>query len=388
MLIAQTMRLLGSSQWLYDESGSAVPLGILGAIQLVQMPVSLYGGVLADVIDRKRLLAITQSVSFLSLLLLTIAAISDDLTPWMIYLATGATGISSMMGYSARPAMMPRVLPRTHITNGVALQTSSFQIGQIVTPLMFGVFFINFGVTGTFLVGTIFALLSMIMPLLINASGRPDPATAKQPQLTSLIEGIRYVFKHPILPGLYVMDVGVTIVSFYRMLFPLFADQLYGMGSGGTAALATANAVGGMSGSMLVFFTERIHRKGRLVLGATFIYAIGLFAFGFNEIFWLGLFIVGLLGATDAVGMTMRQAIVQLTTPDRLIGRASSAHSFSAIGANHIGQMEVAFLASIIGAGYTMVLGGGVAVAVVGLVFWLIPGVRRYSYSASDKPIE
>ena len=384
MLLAQQLRLLASAQWLYEDAGSAVPLAILGVIQLVQIPVALYGGVLADLIDRKRLMALTQSVSFLSMLLLTLAAWSGALAPWMIYLVTGVTGIVNMLGNSARPAMLPRVVPRSHITNGVTLQTSSFQIGQIAAPLLFWFLFVRFGVAETFLVGTLFAGVSMIAPVLIRASGKPDPAMAGQKQMQSLIEGMRYVIRHPILPGLYLMDIGVTVVSFYRMLFPLFADQLYGLGPEGTALLASANALGGMAGSMLVFFTERVQHKGRLVLGATLMYAVGLFAFGLNPYLWVGLVIIGLLGATDAVGMTMRQAVVQLTTPDRLIGRASSAHSFSAMGANHLGQIEVALLAGVIGAGPTMVVGGAVAVVVVGLVFWLVPGVRRYRYSDAE----
>ena len=105
-----------------------------------------------------------------------------------------------------------------------------------------------------------------------------------------------------------------------------------------------------------------------------------LIAFGTIHIFAIGLVIVAGLGATDAVGMVMRQTIVQLTTPDRLLGRASSAHSFAATGANNIGQMEVAFMSGAIGAGSTMVLGGVIAIVVVGLVWKLVPGVSNYRY--------
>ena len=173
----------------------------------------------------------------------------------------------------------------------------------------------------------------------------------------------------------------MTVVSFYRMLFPLFASGLYGMGAEGTAILGSANALGGVGGSMLVFFTEKIRQKGRIVLAATLMYAVGLIAFGLTPIFWIGVGIVALLGATDSVGMTMRQAIVQLTTPDRLIGRSSSAHSFAAMTANNIGQMEVAFVSAAIGAGATMVLGGFVGIAVVAVIWVAVPGVRRYEYT-------
>lgn len=381
MLIAMQLRLFASSQWIFDETGSAVQLGILGAVQMLQMPVVVYGGLLADIVDRKKLMVFTQGVSFLSLLVLTLAAWNDSLAPWIIFTVTGVTGIVNMLGNSARPAMLPRVIPRSHTTNAVTFQTASFQVGQIAAPLLFGFLFVTFGVATTFLVGTVFAGVSMIAPALIRASGAPDPDTARQSKTAALREGARFVFKHPILPGLYMLDIGVTVVSFYRMLFPLFASGLYGMGAEGTALLGSANAFGGVGGSMLVFFTEKVRHKGRLVLGATLIYGFGLLAFGLNPIFWVGLVIVALLGATDSVGMTMRQAIVQLTTPDRLIGRASSAHSFAAMGANNVGQMEVAFLSAVIGAGATMVVGGFVAIGVVAVIWVAVPGVRRYQYT-------
>ena len=380
MLIAMQLRLFASTQWLYDETGSAVQLGILGAIQFLQMPVVVYGGLLADIINRKKLMVFTQSVSFISMALLTLASWNGILAPWMIFTVTGMTGIVNMLGNSARPAMLPRVIPRSHTTNAVTFQTASFQIGQIAAPLLFGLLFTQFGVTTTFLVGSVFAGVSMIAPAMINASGAPDPDTTAQSKVSALREGAKFVKRHPILPGLYLLDVGVTIVSFYRMLFPLFASGLYGMGAEGTALLGSANALGGFGGSMLVFFTEKIRHKGRIVLTATLAYAVGLIAFGLTPIFWIGLIIVAFLGATDSVGMTMRQAIVQLTTPDRLIGRASSAHSFAAMTANNVGQMEVAFVSAAIGAGATMVLGGFIGIAVVGIIWVAIPGIRRYEY--------
>ena len=381
MLVAMQLRLFTSTQWLYEETGSELQLGLLGAVQFLQMPVVVYGGLLADIVNRKKLMVFTQSVSFISLLLLTLASLNQVLSPWMIFAVTGITGIVNMLGNSARPAMLPRVIPRSHVTNGVTFQTASFQVGQIAAPLLFGILFTQFGVTTTFLVGTIFAGVSMITPALIRASGAPDPDTVVKSKVAAIVEGATFVRKHPILPGLFLLDIGVTVVSFYRMLFPLFASGLYGMGAEGTAILGSANALGGVGGSMLVFFTERVRQKGVIVLTATLMYAVGLVAFGLTPIFWVGVVIVAFLGATDSVGMTMRQAIVQLTTPDRLIGRASSAHSFAAMSANNIGQMEVAFVSAAIGAGATMVVGGFIGIGVVALIWIAIPGVRRYKYT-------
>jgi len=408
MTMAMTLRLLSTSQWIFDETGSAAQLGILGAVQLLQMPVVIYGGALADVMNRKVLMAMTQSVSFLSLLVLTILAFGEVLAPWHIWVVTGLTGMVNMLGSSARPAMLPRVVPRSHLTNAVTISTSTMQVAAITVPFLFGPLYITYGIGPSLLVTTCIAAASMIAPLIIRVSGAPEEGSGGGVKLKTIIEGFHFVRTHPILPGLYLLDIGVTIVSFYRMLFPFFSHELYGMGAQGTAMLTSANALGGVCGSMVVFITERWRRKGMIVLVATLIYALLLFAWGFNRvdlvdnpnlvlslfdfswtinyIFAIGLGLVALLGGTDAVGMTMRQALVQLTAPDNMLGRASSAHSFSAMGANHLGQMEVSFVGGIIGAGNVMVLGGVISVIVVFAIWRLVPGIRTYRYRPQRNP--
>jgi predicted MFS family arabinose efflux permease len=142
--------------------------------------------------------------------------------------------------------------------------------------------------------------------------------------------------------------------------------------------------VGGILGAFAVFFTARVSSKGVVTLVGTLMYAIFLVAFGVNRNFPLGLLIVGVLGMTDTLSMTMRSTIVQLTTPDQLIGRASSIGNFVAMGANNIGQVEVGMLSAAIGAGSTMVLGGVLSVVFVLAVWRFLPGIRKYRYNDSS----
>jgi MFS family permease len=117
-----------------------------------------------------------------------------------------------------------------------------------------------------------------------------------------------------------------------------------------------------------------------LVLWATLLYGILLIAFGASTVLWTGMLVVVGLGATDAVGMTSRQTLVQLTTPDNMRGRASAAHSLAAMSANGLGQAEVGFMSDLIGADRTMFLGGAVSIIVVFLIWWLVKGVRQYRF--------
>lgn len=384
MTVANALRILVSLQWLYEATGSATQLGLLGVVQLLQLPVALYGGMLADRINRKMLMVACQSSAAAMLLLITALAFAGSLQPWHIFVVTGLSGIVAMLGVGARPAMLPRVVPRYLLPHAVTVQVATRQVAMVGVPLIFWQLFDRFGAPVGFSVAAGCAVLSTIAPALIRASGNPDTVSAQTRVSEAFKEGFWFIMRHRLLPGLYLLDIGVVIVSFYRELFPVFAHQLYGLGAEGTGLLSSADAVGGIIGTFLVFSLNKVGRKGLIVLVSTFVYAIFLILFGLNTSFALGLVVIAVLGLTDAISMTMRQSVVQLTTPDRLLGRASSAHSFAAMGANHVGHIEVGVMAGLIGAGATMVFGGAASILVVGAIWFFLPGIRTYNQNISE----
>jgi MFS family permease len=381
--ISMVIRNLIAGQWLYDETGSAALLGFLGVVMLAQLPMILYGGALADRIDRKKLMILTQLVAVAMVSVMTALAFADALRPWHIFAITALSGMVNTLGGAARPAMLPRVVPRHLLPQAVTILTISGQASQIGAPIFFGGLYDGLGVAVALLITTIVTTASVVFPFFIKASGKPEekPRTSTW---TSLKEGFRFVSKHQLLPGLYALDFAVTVVSFYRQLFPIFAKELYGLGATGTGLLNSANSAGSILGSFLVFFTERVAHKGRLVLFAVALYAVFLIAFGLVHTLWLGLIIVAVLGLTDSVSMTMRQAIVQLTTPDQLLGRASSVRNFAAMVSNNLGQIEVGVTSAAIGAGSTMVLGGILSVFFVIIIWRFMPGIWRYQYRRGE----
>ena len=385
--ITMVLRLLISQQWIYDQTGSIVKVGALGAIQLIQLPLALYGGTLADRVNRKKLMVMTQSVVFISLAILAYLAYSEKLEVWHIWAVTFACTIVQMLGNAARPAMLPRVIPRELLPHGVTVQVSTRQIAMVIAPLLFGIVYETYGASGAFFIASTTAFCSILSPALIKASGEPNVEENRKGTISSLVEGLGFVKRHRLLPGLYLLDIGVVIFSFYRELFPVFADKLYGMGAEGTAMLASADSIGGIIGTLIIFYMNKWPRKGFIVLVGTLMYAILLILFGINPIFIVGLIIIALLGLLDSISMVMRQTLVQLTTPDQLLGRASSVHSFAAMGANHLGTVQVTLVSSIIGASYTMVMGGFISIFVVAGIWYFMPNIGKYRYDP-ENPLE
>ena len=376
------MRLLVTGVWLYDETGSGIQLGLLGVVQLaVQLPAILFGGALADAWDRKKLIAVTQFFSFVFILLLTVLVALDKLEPWHVYAVTAVLGITSVLGSPARSAITANLVPRSHLMHAVTSNTATFQIGAIAAPLAFAGIVTTLGTPAVFAVAAIFALPASALPLFIRTKvDMPDQSVSRKTVLQRIWEGIVYVKSHPILPGLYLMDIGVAIVSFYRQILPLIADRMFKSGAGAVGVLTAANSFGGVAGTFSVLFLTQFRAKGMLVLYATFVYAILLIGFGLTTSLWLGTVIIAGLGAMDAIGMTTRQTTVQLTTPDEMRGRAVGAHSVTAMTANNLGTFEVGFMSEQIGADHTMILGGVVSVLVVIVIWRLVRGLREYRY--------
>lgn len=381
-LITMQLRILASGVWLYEETGSGLQLGLLGLVQLaVQLPAILYGGALADQWDRKKLIAAAQSFSFIFMALTTALAAADALAAWHIYAVTAVLGVTSVLGGPARSAITANIVPRTHLMHAVAANQATFQIGAIAAPLAFAAAAEALDMTAAFALSAAFALPAFILPLFIRAKAAPrQPDEGRGTMLGRILEGVAYVRSHPILPGLYALDVGVTVVSFYRQILPLLAHRLFGAGAGAVGVLNAANSVGGVAGTFAVALLSGFRAKGMLVLYATLVYAALLPAFGLSPWLWLGTLIIAGLGATDAIGMTTRQTTVQLTTPDDMRGRAVSAHSVSAMTANNLGTFWVGAMSERVGAANTMLLGGAISAAVVAAAWRLARGLREYRY--------
>mmetsp|Transcript_6291 Transcript_6291/g.10445 ORF Transcript_6291/g.10445 Transcript_6291/m.10445 type:complete len:237 (-) Transcript_6291:72-782(-) len=210
---------------------------------------------------------------------------------------------------------------------------------------------------------------------------------------SSLIEGFRYIMGHPLLPGLYALDWGMTLVSFYRELFPLFVAELFtegreslGLSERGAVALLTSiNFLGGVVGGLITFKAQDCDdHYGRQVVIATLAYAAGCVLFGATRYFLVGALAVFWCGACDAVGATMRNIVVMLTTPDSMRGRARSGHSLAANVANSLGQLYVAAMSTVIGPGFTMILGGVLTVVAVFCSVARIPELLAHHGKSSN----
>ncbi len=377
-MLSMQLRIIATGFILYDITDSGLSLGMLGIIQLFfQLPSILYGGVLADFFKRTTIIVISQSVGTIVIFILFYLTFNESINQWHIYISTALLSINSTIGGPARSALTANLVPKKLLINAVAANTATTQIGSVLAPILFGLLTVSLGASYPLLIGSVVALISATTCIFIRNDNYVKNKNKMSP-LKNIIEGFIYVKEHPILPGLYLLDIGVTVVSFYRQIMPLIADRLFKGGAAIISLLTAFNSIGAIAGSLLVVFLSKIKSKGLLVLGATFVYGLLLIIFGMTTSLIFGIVIITLLGATDAVGMTVRQAIVQLTSPDHLRGRAVSLHSVAAMTANNIGHFEIGIASELIGTRNTIIIGGIVSCIVVFIIWRLFKGVGTY----------
>ncbi|HSG91795.1 MAG TPA: MFS transporter [Pseudomonadales bacterium] len=372
------LRILGTAQWLLNDTGSAMMVGLIGVVQLVvQIPALLWGGTLADRIDRKRLMTGAHGITCSVMATLGVLNLLGALSPPLVYLGIALTAASQMFANPSRSALVAAVVPADRLMRAASTDNATGNTAAILGPLLFAALSVSIGLTAAFLTGAALSFTAMVLPRFVSAPGQAAEREAGS-TLTQTIAGLRYVAKHPILPGLFLLDTGITVVSFYREILPVLALGMFAAGAEATGLLGAANSVGAVLGSFVALALAGYRAKGMLVLYATLAYALVLFAFGMSEHLWLGVVLIALIGAADSVTVTVRHTTVMLTTPDAMRGRAFSIMVLAAQTANNVGTIWVGYWAGAIGAGQSLALGGVLSLIATVLIGWWWRPIRTY----------
>ena len=384
------MRILGTAQWLLDETGSAYLVGLIGVVQLVvQVPVTLWAGTLADRVDRKRLMSLAHAATSIALLTLGFLNWQGMLTPVLVYTGIAITAATHMLASPARSALVPIIIPERELMLAASTDTASSNAAAIAGPLIFAFVAVTADLTAVFVLAGSISLISSLLPQFIRARGMADGHEhvegAKPSQIQQTRDGFSFVSKHPILPGLFLLDAGITTASFYREILPVLALGLFAGGASATGFLGAANSAGAIFGSFIALMLVGFRAKGMLVLYASFAYGFFLFGFGTATTLWFGVLMIALLGAADAVTVAVRQTTVMLTTPDHMRGRAFALMILAAQTANNVGTIWVGIWAGLIGASNTMVMGGVISIVATALIWWFWKPIREFRSSDSQE---
>ena len=378
---ANNMRNVASLYQVYHLSGSSVQLGLAGFFQAFPFIIfGLFGGVLADTFNRKKLIAITHSLNVLPGLALGMLTLTGHIQVWHINALNVVASSLQVLGGPSRQAIIPSTVPESHLLNAVTMATLMMQGTQLTAPVIAGFLIDFFGVQASYFTDAALFLPSMMSALLMRVSGQPQ-GERRRISWRSLIEGFEFLWHTRIILSLFLLDFFAVLFGFFRPILPIFADAVFHVGARGLGMLYAAPAVGALIGSGLLLAAGDVKRKGTLSIIVTLAFALSLGFLGLSQTFWVGLIAVGALGFNDAISVAIRRTVVQILAPDDMRGRATSFLTVFAQTTNATGAVIAGAGAALLGAPNAALVGCVLCTLTIIGTCWAIP--QLWSYRSS-----
>jgi MFS family permease len=418
---AQLVSLTGSQMqsvalhWhVYLLTHSPLALGAVGLTRVLPIiAFSLWGGIVADRADRKRVMLVAQSgMAVFSMVLAGLTAFGRE-TLVALYALNALLAAASAFDNPARQALVPRLVPPEDLPGALSLNLTMFQLALIIGPALSGLLIAGHGTglvaapahlagagagAGTGALAFIYALnalsfLAVIVALLTMRTSGVVAAEGgtHEPPLAALRAGLRFVLTTPIMVWTMTLDFFATFFSGSMSLLPIFADQVLGVGPVGYGWLVAAPAVGALLGSLYTSVQLLPRRQGVVLLWSIGAYGLATVVYGLSRSYALTLIALAGTGLADLVSTVVRQTLRQLLTPDHLRGRMTSVNMIFFMGGPQLGELEAGFVASlfasaVLGVTVSVVSGGIATIAITAAVAAASPVVRRYDFWKTDTP--
>jgi MFS family permease len=355
------MQFVAINWHVYLLTKSAFALGLVGLFRGVPIIIcSLAGGVVADAVDRKRLMIVTQTVMLISAALLTLFTVAGLESVWPIYGLSALASAASAFDVPARQSLMPALVPAEVFPNAVSLGLLVFNVATICGPAIAGFLLAESGPAVIYGLNA-FSFLAVIWALVaMRTSGDPERSGDSRNALSvaALKEGFRFVWNTPIIVQTMTLDFAATFFASATLLLPIFASERLHVGARGYGFLAAAPAIGSVITALVMARVGSFRKQGRLVVASVAIFGFATAAFGVSTLFWFSLLTLAVMGAADTVSTVLRQTIRQLVTPNHLRGRMTSINMMFFMGGPQLGELEAGSLAALIGAPLSVVTGG------------------------------
>ena len=361
----------------YVLTHSSLAVGLIGVFQAVPIVVAgLYGGALADHLDRRRLQLLGKTVVAAGSLLLALGASGLHAPVWFVYVIVGLVAAATTVDQSARAATVPRLVPRHLLPSAMSVSQAQFQTAAIAGPAVAGLVVATAGLSWAYAIDAACFLPSAILVWLLPAQ---PPVHADQVVLGwgAPAQAIRYVRRHRLVAGLFASDLVAMIFGMPTALFPALALTVFGLGPGALGLLYAAPAAGALVGSLFSGWVRRVSRQGMAVFVAIGVWGAAIAGFGLaGRTLWIGLPLLAVAGAGDMVSAIFRSTILQLSVPDAMRGRMSAFHMMVVTTGPRLGDLEAGVVAALFGPTFSVVSGGVACIVGIALLAAALPEMR------------
>jgi MFS family permease len=366
---------------IYSLTRSSAIVGLLGTVQLVPLALTaLWGGALADALDRRRLLQWCEGV----LLLCALALMANTLAPHpsVVVLFAVAGVMSAVSGFHspALESLTPRLVAPAELPAVSALTTLRGTTAMIGGPALAGICIAALGVAATFALDALSYAVSLFALAMIRSI--PPAESAPAAGFSSIRQGLAYAARRPELIGTYLVDMLAMTFAMPMAVFPALAEQ---WGPAAVGYLYSAMSIGAFLVTVFSGWTRHVYRHGAAVGIAAMTWGLGILALGHAHTLLVAVVCLAVAGAGDAVSGLFRMTIWNETIPGELRGRMAAIEQLSYMTGPLLGNARAGFMAERFGIGRSVAWGGLVCVLAVAATIPALPAFWRYRRSASRR---
>ena len=337
---------------------SALAVGLVTALgSFPILLLTLYGGVVADRVDKRRLVIGLQSLMLCEALALAVLTHQGWITVHLVMGLASFYGLLSAFEVPARQALVSEIVGREDLMNAIALNSSAFNVARVIGPSIAGALIATVGLAACFYLNAA-SDLAVIVGLVLMRVRRPA-APSRAPALGALKEGFGYIFGNRWPRALVTIVAGFSIfgASFIPMM-PVFARDVLGLDAEGYGVILSAIGLGAAAGAIGMAATGGRIRRGRVVIATFALFGVLLSAGGYAAGFWTALAIFTAVGCLMAVNGILANTMLQLEAPDRLRGRVMGFYSFVVLGMAPFGAFQAGWVSEHYGVRVSFALGG------------------------------
>jgi MFS family permease len=361
---------------LYDETRSTLLLGLLGLAALVPLlVVPIYGGAVADAVDRRRMLLFSDIAQLLVTAGLLVNALLPNPSVGFLFVAEALGTAAYGFQRPARNALTPRLVRDDQLLAAIAVEDVVFTLARVAGPVMAGFLIAVVGLSGAYAIDMVTFAASLGAIWLLPPV--PPAHDADRPSLQSILDGFRYVRRRKVLLGIFVVDTNAMIFGMPRSLFPAFAEKLGG-GAGVLGLFYAAPFAGALLASLTSGWMMQVRRQGVGVCFAAAVWGVAIVLFGLASAVWLALVFLAVAGAADFISAVLRSNILLSVTPDTMRGRLSGIELAQVAGAPELGNFEAGAVATLTSVRTSIVSGGVLTVIGTVAVALAIPALVRF----------
>ena len=376
---------------IYAITKSSADVGLAGVFGLVPLIVfGLWGGALADNMNRRTLLVITTSGLIASSAALWVQAALGLNNVWLLFGIFAIQQAFLAVNQPTRSAILPKLIPLEKLPAANALNSTAMTIGAIAGPLVGGALMPVLGFSWLYLFDTI-TMCTTLFAVVMLPSLPPVGAVVGTPGLRSVIEGFAYLKGNRVLLMSFVVDLVAMIFGMPRALFPQIANQSFGGPAEGGIQFGLLNvgmAIGAVLGGIMSGWISRVTRQGITVIGAILVYAVGIAVFGVAvfiapsaavPMLVVSVAMLAVAGAADMASAAFRGAMILTAAEDEVRGRLQGVYLVVVAGGPRIADVAHGYVAEAIGTGWTTLGGALLVIVVILLLAVLVPEFTRYT---------